>query len=67
MMTALYLVGKRNNSHIVFILAFNMRSGESNLLVCLLSLGVFSRTWSRVFRHRDFLLCSQTIGSQRAG
>lgn len=46
MMTALYLVGKINKSHIIFTLPVftKMRSDNSDLMMYLLSLGLFSGT-----------------------
>lgn len=63
MMTALYMLGKRIDSHIIFIfLVFvNMRSGESDFLMYLPSLGLFSRTWSRVFPYWDFFYAHKPL------
>lgn len=46
MMTALYLVGKINNSHIIFTLPVFIKVGSDNsdLMMYLLSLGLFSGT-----------------------
>lgn len=46
MMTALYLVGKINKSHIIFTLPVfaKVRSDNSDLMMYLLSLGLFSGT-----------------------
>lgn len=52
MITALYLVGKINDSHIIFtllIIFVNMGYSDSDLLMYLLSLGLFSMTWSGYF------------------